>query len=74
MGATKVTEAGQLKAAWELAAQFDSLVLAEEFVAGQELTAPFLGERRCRWCASSRRGATTTTRTSISPTKPSIFA
>ena len=45
MGATKVTEAGQLKAAWELAAKFDSLVLAEEFVAGQELTAPFLGER-----------------------------
>ncbi len=32
MGATKVTEAGQLKAAWELAASFDSLVLAEEFV------------------------------------------
>ena len=45
MGATKVTEAGQLKAAWELAARFDSLVLAEEFVTGQELTAPFLGER-----------------------------
>jgi len=45
MGATKVTEAGQLKGAWELAAKFDSLVLAEEFVTGQELTAPFLGER-----------------------------
>ena len=45
MGATKVTEASQLKGAWELAARFDSLVLAEEFVTGQELTAPFLGER-----------------------------
>lgn len=45
MGATKVTEAGQLKAAWALAARFDSLVIAEEFITGQELTAPFLGER-----------------------------
>jgi D-alanine-D-alanine ligase len=45
MGATKVTEAGQLQAAWELAARFDSLVIAEEFIAGQELTGPFLGER-----------------------------
>ncbi len=45
MGATKVVEAGQLEAAWRLAAQFDSLVIAEEFVTGAELTAPFLGER-----------------------------
>jgi len=45
MGATKVTAAGQLKAAWELAARFDDLVIAEEFVTGAELTAPFLGER-----------------------------
>ncbi|MCW5615651.1 MAG: D-alanine--D-alanine ligase [Rhodocyclaceae bacterium] len=45
MGATKVTEAGQLEAAWALAARYDTLVLAEEFVAGQELTAPFLGEQ-----------------------------
>ncbi|MCK0509317.1 D-alanine--D-alanine ligase [Aromatoleum anaerobium] len=45
MGATKVTAAGQLKAAWALAARFDDLVLAEEFVAGAELTVPFLGER-----------------------------
>ena len=45
MGATKVTEAGQLKAAWELAARYDSLVIAEEFIAGAELTGPFLGER-----------------------------
>jgi len=45
MGATKVVAAGQLKAAWELAARFDDLVLAEEFVSGAELTIPFLGSR-----------------------------
>lgn len=45
MGATKVTEAGQLKAAWELAARYDSLVIAEEFISGEELTAPFLEDR-----------------------------
>jgi D-alanine-D-alanine ligase len=45
MGATKVTEAGQLRAAWELAARYDSLVIAEEFVAGEELTAPFLEDQ-----------------------------
>jgi D-alanine-D-alanine ligase len=45
MGATKVTEARQLKAAWELAARYDSLVIAEEFIDGAELTAPFLEDR-----------------------------
>lgn len=45
MGATKVVEAGQLKAAWELAARFDDLVIAEEFIAGAELTIPFLEDR-----------------------------
>lgn len=45
MGATKVTEAGQLRAAWELAARYDSLVIAEEFITGAELTAPFLDDR-----------------------------
>ena len=45
MGATKVVDADQLEAAWVLAARYDSLVIAEEFVSGQELTAPFL-ERR----------------------------
>ena len=42
MGATKVTATGQLRAAWELAARYDDLVIAEEFIAGAELTAPFL--------------------------------
>lgn len=45
MGATKVTEAGQLKGAWELAARFDNLVIAEEFISGAELTGPFLEDR-----------------------------
>ena len=45
MGATKVTRAGDLKAAWELAARYDQLVLAEEFVEGEELTGPFLGDQ-----------------------------
>ena len=45
VGATKVTEVGRLRAAWALAAKHDSLVLAEAFVAGQELTCAFLGDR-----------------------------
>ena len=45
MGATKVTRAEDLKAAWELAARFDNLVIAEEFITGAELTAPFLGDQ-----------------------------
>lgn len=45
MGATKVTAAGQLRDAWALAARYDDLVIAEEFIDGAELTAPFLGER-----------------------------
>ncbi len=44
VGATKVTEAAQLRPAWELAAHYDSLVLAEEFIAGAELTCGFIGE------------------------------
>lgn len=45
MGATKVLRAQDLRAAWELAAKYDTLVLAEEFIDGKELTVPFLGER-----------------------------
>jgi len=43
-----------------LAAKFDPLVLAEEFVEGQELTASILARRRCRSSASRRPRATTT--------------
>ena len=45
VGATKVTQADALPAAFELAAQHDTLVLAEQFVSGAELTVPFLGEK-----------------------------
>jgi D-alanine-D-alanine ligase len=45
IGITKVGSASELPAAYALAARHDPLVLAEEFVAGQELTASVLGER-----------------------------
>ncbi len=45
MGATKVTEAGALRAAWERAVHYDELVIAEEFIDGMELTAPFVAGR-----------------------------
>lgn len=44
LGLTKVTRPEQLPPAYELAARYDRLILAEEFVAGQELTAAFLGD------------------------------
>ncbi len=44
IGLTKVESAGDLPAAYALAAKYDSLVLAEEFVAGQELTAAVLND------------------------------
>ncbi|GAB1412688.1 MAG: D-alanine--D-alanine ligase [Burkholderiales bacterium] len=45
VGAAKVTRAADLRAAWEAAARHDPLVIAEQFVAGEELTAAFLGEQ-----------------------------
>ncbi|MCC7547201.1 MAG: D-alanine--D-alanine ligase [Burkholderiales bacterium] len=45
LGLTKVTHAGQLPEAYALAARYDAMVLAEEFVEGMELTAAFLGDR-----------------------------
>jgi D-alanine-D-alanine ligase len=44
IGLTKVTRVEALQPAYELAARYDSMVLAEEFVAGKELTASILGE------------------------------
>jgi D-alanine-D-alanine ligase len=44
VGATKVTRAEDLPGAYEKAARCDPLVLAEQFIAGRELTAPFLGD------------------------------
>jgi D-alanine-D-alanine ligase len=43
MGITKVRAAADFKAAYELAAGFDEIVLAEEFVSGRELTVAVLG-------------------------------
>jgi D-alanine-D-alanine ligase len=45
LGLTKATEASQLPAAYELAARYDPLVIAEEFIEGRELTAAVLGEQ-----------------------------
>ena len=45
LGLTKVARATDLPAAFADAARYDPLVLAEEFVAGEELTAGFLGEQ-----------------------------
>jgi D-alanine-D-alanine ligase len=45
IGMTRVVEGGQLRAAWELAARYDELVMAEALVSGEEFTAPFLGEQ-----------------------------
>ncbi|MBI3527819.1 MAG: D-alanine--D-alanine ligase [Betaproteobacteria bacterium] len=44
IGLTKVRTANKLPAAYELAARYDRLVLAEEFIDGQELTASILGD------------------------------
>jgi D-alanine-D-alanine ligase len=45
IGLTKVLRTADLAQAWALAAKHDPLVMAEEFVAGEELTAGFLGEQ-----------------------------
>ena len=44
IGLTKVQSLEALPAAYELAAKYDDLVIAEEFIAGEELTASVLGE------------------------------
>ena len=44
IGLTKVASPSDLAPAYRLAAKFDDLVIAEEFVAGRELTASILGE------------------------------
>ena len=45
IGLTKVTVASQLPQAYALAALHDAFVMAEEFIAGEELTAGFLGDQ-----------------------------
>jgi D-alanine-D-alanine ligase len=44
IGLTKVARRADLAAAYDLAARHDDLVLAEQFIAGEELTGAFLGE------------------------------
>ncbi len=44
LGLTKVAREADLPAAFALAAKYDPLVVVEEFVAGQELTAAVLGD------------------------------
>ena len=44
LGLTKVATVEKIAAAWELAVRYDTLVLAEEFIAGRELTAGYLGD------------------------------
>jgi D-alanine-D-alanine ligase len=45
IGLTKVMSMEKIEPAYELAAQRDSLVIAEEFIGGRELTAAFLDDR-----------------------------
>ena len=45
IGMTKVTQASQLKAAYELAAEFDDIVFAEQWVTGKEFTVAILGDK-----------------------------
>lgn len=44
IGLSKVTHKNDLLPAYELAARYDALVLAEEFIVGKELTVAILGE------------------------------
>lgn len=43
LGASKVKKAEDLEQAWKNAAQFDSYVMAEQWISGREYTAPVLG-------------------------------
>ena len=45
IGLTKVSTPADFHAAWKLAAKYDDLVVAEEFIEGQELTASIITDR-----------------------------
>ena len=45
IGLTKVATLEKIQPAYDLAAKCDTLVIAEEFIGGRELTAAFLGDR-----------------------------
>lgn len=44
LGVTRVDQLAELRRAYELAAQYDEEVLAEQFIKGRELTVPILGK------------------------------
>jgi D-alanine-D-alanine ligase len=44
LGVSKVAGYSQMQAAYDLAAKYDDVVLAEEFIEGTELTVPILGD------------------------------
>jgi D-alanine-D-alanine ligase len=44
LGLTKVSSTVEIAAAYQMASKFDDLVIAEEFIAGRELTAAVLGD------------------------------
>lgn len=44
IGITKVTDAGAFQAAYDVAAGFDAVVLAEQFITGREFTVAILGQ------------------------------
>jgi D-alanine-D-alanine ligase len=44
LGLTKVTAVGQMQAAYRLAARYEPVALAEQFIPGRELTVPVLGK------------------------------
>lgn len=44
IGMTKVNQQGQLKAAYEKAAEFDDIVFAEQWITGKEFTVAILGD------------------------------
>ena len=44
IGMTRVTQAADLRAAWQTAAQFDTLVMAEQCIVGGEYTCAIVGE------------------------------
>jgi D-alanine-D-alanine ligase len=44
IGLAKVTEAAQCEAAYQLAAKHDDLVLCEQFISGDEVTCPVIGD------------------------------
>ena len=45
IGLTKVSTPAEFDAAWKLAARYDDLVVAEQFIAGEELTASIITDR-----------------------------